>query len=175
MSYPTNKAELLAQIDRSWMAFNAAATVDESLVAVPGPDGWSVKDQLAHVSAWERILIALLSGESLGAAAGMDDAAYHASDDDEKNARLHDQHADLPMAEVRTRAAASHAALVEILERLTWDEINLPYSHFQRTFLPENDYPIWAWIRGMGYGHYETHQGYIEQTIAALQRERAAS
>lgn len=176
MSHPTNKAELLAQFDRSWTAFNAAtARCPTPLMTVPGPDGWSVKDQIAHVAAWERILIALLSGHSLGEAAGIDDAAFHASSDDENNARIHDQHQDRSLAEVTTGAAATHEALIQLISGMTWEQINLPYSQYQTTYLPARDMPIWAWIRGMGYGHYEDHTGYVTQTVAALQQERLAS
>lgn len=177
MSHPTNKEELLAQFDRSWTAFNAAtARCPTALVEVPGPDGWSVKDQIAHVAAWERILIALLTGQSLGEAAGIEDDVFHASSDDEKNARLHEQHKDLSLAEVTTGAAATHAKLIDVLGNLSWEEINLPYSHYQSTYLPSPDLPIWAWIRGMGYGHYDIHTGYVTKTVAALkEQQRMAS
>ena len=175
MSHPTNQEELLAQFERSWTAFNAAtALCPTPLVEVPGPDGWSVKDQIAHVAAWERILIALLSGRSLGEAAGIDDEVYHRSSDDEKNAMLHAQHKDRSLAEVTTGAAATHAELMGLLANLTWEEINSPYSHYQSTYLPAEDWPIWAWLRGMGFGHYDVHAGYVANTVAAL-KERVAS
>lgn len=176
MGHPTNRTELLAQIDRSWTAFNAAtARCPTALVEVPGPDGWSVKDQIAHVAAWERILIALLTGRSLGDAAGIDDAIFHASIDDEKNALLHARHKDRSLAAVTTGAAATHAELIAVISSLTWEEINLPYAQYQTTYLPAEDWPIWAWIRGMGYGHYEVHTGYVAQTVAALKEQRLAS
>jgi hypothetical protein len=176
LSHPTTKDELRAQFARSWTAFNAAtARCPTALVEMPGPDGWSVKDQIAHVAAWERILIALLTGRSLGEAAGIEDAIFHASGNDEKNARLHAQHKDRSLAAVTTEAAATHAELLRVLANLSWEEINLPYSHYQATYLPTRDFPIWSWIRGMGYGHYEVHAEYVADTVAALKQLQAAS
>ena len=40
-------------------------------LTIRGPDGWAVKDHLAHIAAWEQSLIGLLDGRNRLAAMGV--------------------------------------------------------------------------------------------------------
>jgi uncharacterized protein (TIGR03083 family) len=170
MDRPTSKAELMTQLQASWDALQeAAASVDPTRMATPGPDGWSVKDQLAHVSAWERSLIALLTGESRAAAIGMDEAAYAAADIDQMNAYIVSQAADATYPEVLAQAQATHNELIGILDRLSWEEINQPYRHFQPDCQEEfGNNPALDWVLGNTTEHYPEHREYLERTVAVI-------
>ena len=52
----TTKRELLAAIDRDWLALQSAlARMDEAqLAGVQDGESWTVKDHLMHIAAWER-------------------------------------------------------------------------------------------------------------------------
>ena len=57
------KAELLQAIERSWASLDdLVAGLREPELTRHGPDGWSVKDHLAHLAAWNLALVALLEG-----------------------------------------------------------------------------------------------------------------
>jgi hypothetical protein len=57
-TFPATKAELMARIEREWAVLQALlAQVSEEQMEAPGADGWSVKDQVAHLAAWERHLL----------------------------------------------------------------------------------------------------------------------
>ena len=79
---PHDKAELMARIDREWAALERTlALLSESQMTTAGPGGWSAKDLLAHISAWERVLlICHLQGGSFAEAAGMDEATAAATE-----------------------------------------------------------------------------------------------
>jgi uncharacterized protein (TIGR03083 family) len=170
MERPTTKAELMAQIEASWATLQeAVAGVDPTRMATPGPDGWSVKDQLAHIAAWERSVIALLTGKSRAAAIGMDEAAYAASDVDQMNARIVAQTADATYPEVLAQSQATHNELIGILDRLSWDEVNKPYKHFQPGCQEAfGDDPALNWVLGNTTEHYPEHRDYLTRTAAAI-------
>ena len=64
MADPATIAELQARITTSWGVYmNMAARLSPSQVEAPDHDGWSPKDQVAHVADWERVLLAMLNGE----------------------------------------------------------------------------------------------------------------
>lgn len=166
MAEPTSKAELLRQIDESWSGYwDAVELVGEARMVVLGPDGWSVKDQVAHVTAWERSLIALLTGQSRAAAVGMDEAEYAGADVDQVNARIQSQTRSRSTAEVLAEARTTHAELLAVLEPLSWEDLGKPYSHFQPTS-PERDEPVLGSVLGNTIEHYPEHREYLEAAVA---------
>lgn len=171
MDHPTSKADLLERINRTWMSFrDATFGVDAARITIPGPDGWSVKDQIAHISAWERSLMGLLTKGSRAAAMGIDESLYAGHNTDAINDEVYTLAKDLPVTEVKRRADETHAALLVVLDGLTWDDLNQPYSQYQAGAPaggPE-DYPVGAWVVGNTYEHYPLHQGYVEATLAAI-------
>jgi hypothetical protein len=165
MAAPASKADLMNQINQGWSAyFDAASGVDPAQALVPGADGWSVKDQVAHVSAWERSLLALLTGESRAEAIGFTPEEYAAADIDQMNARIVVAAAGLSLAEAMSRAEATHAELLAVLDRLTWEDLQRPYTHYQPNSQPDEDLPVIEWVLGNTVEHYAEHQGYLEQT-----------
>lgn len=128
----------------------------------PRADGWSPRDHVVHVTAWERSLLALLRGESRAAAVGLTDAEHDALEIEGINARILALAAHLSPPEVRRRASKTHAELLTLLHSLTDEDVNLPYSHYQPTAGSNGD-PVFNWIGGNTFGHYEEHIGWLSK------------
>ena len=157
-SHPRNKTELMDRIDRSWSVLEQASRAGEAQLTTPGgPDGWSIKDHLAHVAAWEHSLLALLEGRDRAAAIGLDAATYAATDTDGRNALIHERHKDRPLPDVLDYFRQTHDQLLAALAPLTDDDLHKPYSHYQPDDPPHNPDPVVYWIAGNTYGHYEEH------------------
>ena len=64
MTEQLDKAELLANMQAGYNSFEALlAGLNENQMTTPGVNGaWSVKDNLAHLSAWHLRQLALLQG-----------------------------------------------------------------------------------------------------------------
>ena len=61
----TRDDALLERVDTSWNELSElVAKLGPDGLARTGPDGWAVKDHLAHVAAWEHSLLALIEGRS---------------------------------------------------------------------------------------------------------------
>ena len=159
---PADQAELMARIDREWAALERAITpLSEAQMTAPGAGGWSVKDLLAHISAWERVLLICdLQGGSFAAAAGMDEATSAATEHMTAETGLNDyfyqRDRELPLSEVLANFRATHHQVVAALEPL--DDADL-----QRAHDPDDpDSHLIDSIVGDTYAHYREHRMTIE-------------
>lgn len=165
---PKDKAELLARIRRSRAALEQTigGLSDAQLTAPVGDDGWSIKDHLAHVVAWEQSLLALLAGRDRDAAIGLGGAPDGEHNTDDLNALLYARHKDRPLPEVLVDSRQSHERVLAALGGLSDADLFKPYSHYQPDDPPYNPDPVIGWIAGNTYEHYQEHQGWIEALIA---------
>lgn len=169
MTAPASKADLMNQINEAWTTYTGAlAGIDPDQALVPGDDGWSVRDEVAHVSAWERSLLALLKGESRAEAIGFTPDEYESADIHQMNARIKADAADLSLAEAVARAEATHADLLAVLEPLTWDDLQRPYSHYLPDTKADEDPPVLGWVLGDTTEHYAEHLANLERRLEAL-------
>jgi uncharacterized damage-inducible protein DinB len=112
---PRTVAELLSRIARERGALEEAVSgmSDEDFVTTSG--GWSVKDHLAHVAAWERRLLGEMQGDRAAARFGPDEAIFDTGNTDAINAMIHARHRDdspeTVRAEFRAAGEALHAAI----------------------------------------------------------------
>ena len=162
------KAEMLRRIEEGYKSFNQLISTwtDEQLTK-PGPEGWSVKDHLAHLAAWEAGIVALLRKENLWEAMGVDkDVLSKIEDEDEQNALIHDHDQHLSLAEVRAAFEDAHQQLVSTINKLTDADLVKSYRHFQPDEPGDDDgQPIWPRIVGHSYGHYEDHTPWIKAIV----------
>lgn len=108
---PRTVAELLERLtsERGELEQAVAGMSDDALVAASG--GWSAKDHLAHVAAWERRLVCEVQGDSAAARFGLDEATFGAANTDILNDLLYARHRDDLPATVRAGFRASGEAL----------------------------------------------------------------
>lgn len=112
---------LLEDVARAWDDLrDTVDSLDERQLLAAGPEGWSIKDHLGHLSSWERYLLARLDGSEPAAALGFD--GWPATED-AVNAELHARDAGRSLTDVRRRLDETHA---EVLARLrTLDQAQL--------------------------------------------------
>lgn len=155
----TTKAELLATIRAERRALEAAVeALDEVQMLEPVLDGgWSVKDTLAHITAWEQLMIGWV-GEALH---GVVPERPVAGDDwvDVLNARLYEENAEKPLAEVREAFAASYDEAVALVERVEEEDLFDP-----ERFAWRDGSPLWHMVAANTNWHYKDHR----EAIAAL-------
>jgi uncharacterized protein (TIGR03083 family) len=116
---PRDKAELRDRIGRSRAALEGTIdSLSEAQLAAPGPGGgWSAKDHLAHLAAWERKALAELEGRPPHEVFGVDAASYEASDVDRLNEVVYRRNKERPAWEVLADFRESHRRLLATLER----------------------------------------------------------
>jgi hypothetical protein len=137
---------------------NAMAGLTDEDLAAPGVTGdWSIKDSLAHISAWERMFIGWIDALMAGR---RPDRPADATQEwvNETNARIFDEHRGRGLDAVRQESQASHDALLALIDRLSEDELFDP-QHFGWA----RGNALAPWLRGNADQHYGEHREAIGQ------------
>ena len=160
MKDPKNKTELLEMIIQERIALDSLLEeMEEDHKTQPILDGgWSVVDMLAHISAWEAIMIewlGIIQGEGKldQAPYGMDDARV-----DQINLDIYQENRDKSAAQIQNEYAASYQQALEVLQNLP-EEIM-----FERKYLIwGEELPVWLVIGANTCGHYAEHREQLEK------------
>lgn len=162
---PANKDELLRLIQASRTALEETLNgLSEAQVTAPGPEGWSVKDHLAHLATWELGIAELLRRRNRFAAMQVEEAVMQGKSEDEVNALIYKNHMDLPLPQILEKFRTAHQEMIQAIEALPEAELFQPYD----SFVPEQwragrQDPIIGSIIGNTYDHFDEHRGYIEK------------
>jgi len=153
-STPQDKADLLERIQAEWSALlRCIEPLSEAQLTRPGPGGWSVKDNLAHLTAWEQFMLRhYLHGQPAHAAMQMDAATYAGLDEDGLNAVLHERGRGRAVADVLADLHGTHQQVVATLEGTAFAELMHPLAG------DVQGRPVLAWVTGNTYEHYYEHR-----------------
>ena len=154
---PADKAALLAMIQTGYQQFEALlATLRAEQMTIRGVNGsWSVKDNLAHLAAWQKYQAARMEGVPGGTeppplASGLED-------EDAINASLYQQHKDRPLPEVLAEIRTSYQRVLAATKALSWEALNAPFPwNADRA-------PVGAYTLGNTSGHYALQQELIQR------------
>lgn len=158
---PGTIEDLMRRVHDAWATLERTiAALPDHRLTRPGPDGgWSIKDHLDHLAAWERILLARLRGqpEREHEATGLDPEVYDAADLDEINQSIHHRQGQRTLAQSLDDFRATHLRLTAHLEGLKWKDL----SDQERTGAPE--LPLLGTTVGNTYDHYAEHLATIQE------------
>jgi uncharacterized protein (TIGR03083 family) len=153
----------LDRVQRGWAELEeVVGGLDTDALQAPVADGWTVKDHLSHLAAWEESLLALLEGRDRAeamAAPGMEDEGVDAI-----NAVVWEQRRGDAPAEALARLRETHGRLVARLEALSDEDFSRPYSYFQPDAADEQR-PVTEWIAGNTWEHYEEHLDWLREPL----------
>jgi len=158
---PASVKELADRIEQEWEVLQQAISpLDAEQMTAPGADGWSVKDELAHLTAWTSGVAALLRKQprypAMGLAPGVEP---HSVDLDRMNKIIYETRRDIPLQRVLDEALEAHHDLLAAVSVLSDEDLMRTYGEFQpQEEELEDDTPILNEIAGISYGHYAEHR-----------------
>ena len=159
----TKANSLLEKIEASWNdLFEQVTKLGPGGLLLAAPDGWTVKDHLAHVAAWEHSLVGLIEGRDRLSAMGVEQSVKRETDP--INAAVQKLHANETPEQVLKYFRESHAVLMHTLGKFSDADLKNPYSHFQPGE-PNVERPVSDWVGGNTWEHYAEHIGWINQLI----------
>ena len=153
----------MERIDAAWKQLSELVEKlgPGGLMAKAG-DGWTVKDHLAHIGAWEHSLIGLIEGQDRLAAMGLDEPLEENTD--VVNDAVFKLHQHETAAQAMEYFRDSHEQMMAALGKLTDADLAKPYSHYQPSD-PAEKRPVHGWVAGNTYEHYAEHIDWINQLI----------
>lgn len=157
---PSTTAEVLERIRTSRAEFEVvvAPLADARLVAA-GPDaGWSIKDHIAHLTAWEQIALGSLRGTPEHVLYGVDERAIETLEINGLNDLLYRRDRAQTLPQVLEGFRNSHAEIVSYITNMTDADLQAPLA-------PDDDRPRGAKIAGDTYEHYAEHTKWIRELL----------
>ncbi len=157
---PTMKSDLLYRIAdgyAAWaMTINAAPPREMTLPDLHG--GWSIKDEVAHVTFWEERLLPIVRAAVTGEEPPYRSGVGSVEKIEAMNAEVFATSRQRDLDDVLADMDRTHAALVDAIEHLPEDAI-FDAHHFAWT----GDAPLAAIIAGDTYEHYPEHTRNIQR------------
>ncbi len=157
-----SKTELLTKLQDGWRDFSAyLKTLTEAQLTTPhDAAGWTVKDHLIHLVAWEDGVSAILSGQSRTQAMGIDKELLYSGDYDKMNAEMQQRDKNKPLPEVLSQLQAAHEWMMAQIQLLADDD--LKRSRFDWEPEAKSEGQIINLITGNSCDHYEEHKPWID-------------
>jgi hypothetical protein len=161
-SMPKNKAELLELVHGEYAALEQAiGRLSEAQLTKPIDGSWSAKDILAHVAAWQQILLVFhIDRRPFEQAAPGIAVSYESSGVDTINEALYQRDRERPLAEVLDAFRRSHQQTLATIGGMSEADLFRSYTPPGRD--PSSGGQLINWIAGDTYEHYMEHR----ETIA---------
>jgi len=157
---PRDKAELIARIEQEWSALQQAiAPLTAAQMTKPDAGGWSIKDNLAHLTAWEGFMrLNHLQNMPPHLAMQINEETFKTLDENGLNAILYERSRDRTVADVLADLQQSHTQVVAALAEWSYEDLMQP--HYPDD--PEAR-PLINWVIGNTYEHYQEHRLNIQK------------
>lgn len=154
MNEQMNKTKMLEkiQVERELLKTTLAQMSEEQITETPVQTKWTVKDILAHITAWERQLLNWLRTAAQGEPPEIMPEGYDTWDDfDRLNEQIYIENRDRSLADIRADFDRIYQQLLAELQALPDD------PHDDQWSVWRDGKPPWALIAGNTYDHYREH------------------
>lgn len=162
------KYELLTETDQAYTALEKALkpVTREQLTILQDPQGWTVKDHLAHLVAWERSVVFMLQGQPRYDGLEIDEKLYREGSFDQINAVIQDRQQNSSWERVLASFRETHKLFLDLIERLDDKELNRPCSHYLPDEPGEWDQrPAINALYANSADHFREHLDYIKALL----------
>ncbi len=159
---PQSKTELLAGIEEEWKLLEGVISgIEADRMEVPKFGGWSVKDILAHITAWERFMcLHYLQHQAAHEAFGLSPEEFEALEEDGFNVLLYERNRDRALEAIRSEFHAFHEQAMRDVREMSFEEML-----GERLVGDRADEPMLVAIAANTYDHYKEHRESIEALI----------
>jgi len=157
------KADLIESINHAWSNLEGTlAGSSKETLTTPGGDGWSVKDHLAHIEAWERYLLAVLEQRSPSTAIGIDLATVRSTADDPLNELIRESTKEQSLSQVLADLRRTHEQLLAVVAALPEGDLERLAADYQPEELADDTDSIAGWIAHICDEHLRDHVDWIQ-------------
>lgn len=159
---PGNMRELLASIEHEWkLLWDVIARLDETKMTAPDKEGWSPKDNLAHLSEWMNVLMGYhLDRRPSHEVLRVSEDVTKDWDMEVINPVLFERNHNRSTQDVLDELRRVYATLMEKLKGMSFDDLLKP----RHADDPEKR-PVLLWVLGDTTDHFAEHRATIEKML----------
>ncbi len=152
------KTALLDNIQYGYNQFEVLLTsLNEEQLTIPTVnDSWTIKDNIAHLTAWQSYLLNQLQGLIDGK---QPPEFMPGLSEDEINEGFYEENKERPLAEVIADFHLSYQRVLADVESMSEETLNAPFPW------RKDGSAVWGLIAGNTYEHYEEHGNIIRQWL----------
>jgi hypothetical protein len=162
-SVGVNLQDILQRIEMTWAELASFISGHDPAQLMRAPAGqWSAKDHLAHVTAWERHLLAAVLGQPANRAMGVELDEDYVPDTDELNEMVFLEFQESPLGEVLFALETTHIELVETLAGLSEEDLDRQFMLDRAT----DQRSLRDGIAEDSYDHYPEHVEAMRQLLS---------
>jgi hypothetical protein len=161
------KKALIADITQAWTALNQALeALTERQKRAKDANGWSVKDHLTHLAAWENSVVSMLQGRPRHEGLEVEAYTYELGDEDVINAAIQKKNQGLSYDQAFERMQAVHATLMGLIEEMSSADLLEPYREYLPNEASEGQGPpVISVIYGNTAYHFNEHLEWINELV----------
>lgn len=161
-SLPNTVTDLMERIEHEWSALlSVVEGTSHEQMCRRDSGGWSVKDTLAHISAWEKfLLLNQFHGQPAHEVLQVNETTLERSNFDELNAALFEHNRDREVADVLAGLEESHTQLLAALAKISDDDLMQPICA-----IGPRERPLNLWLKWVTYHHYAEHRKMIQDIL----------
>ena len=162
MTEHMDKQALLDLMNTGYTNFTALlASLSEQQLTTPGVNSaWSVKDNMAHLTAWQKRTLTKI--QAVRDNVDFIDPLPDDATEEGVNEQFYQQNKNRSLADVLAEFHAVYRQLVENVQAMSDEELNSPLSW-------QDNKPIWQSISGNTGEHYDEHRQIIRNWLARSQ------
>ncbi len=167
MAEQMDKAKILDEMRAKYAALeDILAPLDETQMTTEGVNGdWSIKDVLAHITAWQHRLL-----DRLHAATRNEEPTLSGVVTDEEVDRLNEQfykeNKSRPLDDVLTDFRTTYLQIVDVVQVMNEEDLTDPHRF---SWMKGN--PLWYLVAGDTYEHYQEHKGPIQEWLVKSRQD----
>ena len=164
------KEALLAAIDEAWPRLNESLDrlATEDFTAHQDAEGWTVKDHVVHLAAWERSVVFLLGGRPRHAGLGVSEPLYLSGGEDAINRAVTQANKHISVASALEQLRTVHGEMMVRLASLDDAALQRRYRFYLPDEPGEGDGPpVLGVIYSNTANHYAEHLPWIEAIVAS--------
>lgn len=156
-------------IEAAWTPYwsRVQALPREALLMPTDAAGWSARDHIDHLRAWEASITTAITKGNRHEGMGVSAEDYATLEIDPLNDRIRAANAGTSLDEVLDQAETGHTAFLNALRSLPADGLNRTYGSYVSDALDDRrDEPFAVRVLGNSVEHYPEHREYIERIVA---------
>jgi hypothetical protein len=163
MSEQMNKAGVLDAMRTGYATLEKTlAPLEEAQMTTPGVnEAWSIKDIIAHITAWQYALLDRLHAAARGVTPTSYASELTDEDIDNLNEQFYQQSKSRPLAAVLADFRTTYAQIEEAVGSMSEEDLTGP-----QRFAWAKGVPLWRYVAGDTYEHYLEHITSIQQWLS---------